>query len=214
MIGVALPFGTGTPESKRSPYRNALNATNIEPVENVATLAGLDGLVLAGGSDVDPALYGAPRHPKTGPPDQARDRLEADLLREALDRDLPVLAICRGLQLLNAALGGTLVQHIEGHHYPERQAVHPITIASSSKLASILGVDEYVVNSRHHQCVEQVASGLVVVARAPDQVVEALELPGKRFVLAVQWHPEDRTDGPDAKLFQAFRNAMRTSSER
>jgi gamma-glutamyl-gamma-aminobutyrate hydrolase PuuD len=214
MLRVALPFGTGTPESKRSPYRNALNAANIEPVEDLTTLAGLDGLVLAGGSDVDPALYGAPRHPNTGQPDHARDSLEAALLCEALDRDLPVLAICRGLQLLNAALGGTLVQHIEGHRCPERQAVHPITIASHSRLESILGVAEYIVNSRHHQCVEQAASGLVVVARAPDQVVEALELPGKRFVLAVQWHPEDRTDGPDAKLFEAFRNATRTSSER
>ena len=212
MLRVALPFGSGTPESKRIPYRNALNAANLQPVENVATLAGLDGLVLAGGSDVDPALYGAPRHPQTGPPDRARDSLEAALLREALDRDLPVLAICRGLQLLNAALGGTLVQHIEGHRCPELHAVHPITIAPHSSLESILGVDEYVVNSRHHQCVEQVAPGLVVVARAPDQVVEALELPGKRFVLAVQWHPEDRTNGPDAKLFEAFRDATRSSS--
>jgi putative glutamine amidotransferase len=214
MIRVALPFGGGTPEVKRRPYRQALIAANIQPVENATTVAGLDGLVLAGGADVDPALYGAPRHPKTGQPDHDRDRLEATLIREALDRDLPVLAICRGMQLLNAALGGTLVQHIEGHRCPEQQEVHPITIASHSRLESILQTGEYVVNSRHHQCVDQVASGLVVVARAPDNVVEALELQGKRFVLAVQWHPEERTRGPDARLFEAFRAAMEIARQR
>jgi putative glutamine amidotransferase len=140
--------------------------------------------------------------------DPDRDSLEIILLREALERDLPVLAICRGLQLLNVALGGTLAQHVEGHRYPEQPDVHPITIASHSRLRSILKVDEFVVNSRHHQCVYRVASGLMVVARAPDNVVEALELPGKRFVLAVQWHPEDRTGGPDARLFEAFREAV------
>jgi putative glutamine amidotransferase len=106
------------------------------------------------------------------------------------------------------------VQHIEGHRYPEQQEVHPITIASHSRLRSILEVDEFVVNSRHHQCVDQVASGLVVVARAPDNVVEALELPGKRFVLAVQRHPENRAGGPDVKLFEAFRDATKLSGER
>ena len=100
-IGVALPFGSHTPERKRSPYRKSLDAANIQPVENVTTMAGLDGLLLAGGSDIDPQLYGAPRQPETEPPDHDRDRLEIALLREALDRDLPVLAICRGLQLLN-----------------------------------------------------------------------------------------------------------------
>jgi gamma-glutamyl-gamma-aminobutyrate hydrolase PuuD len=214
MMRVALPFGSGTPERKRSPYRRALKAVNIQPAENVTTLAGLHGLLLAGGPDVDPALYGAPRHPETGNPDRDRDSLETALLREALDRDLPVLAICRGLQLLNAVLRGTLVQHIEGHRCPKQQEVHPITITSHSRLESILGVDEYVVNSRHHQCVDKVASGLVIVARAQDNVVEALDMPGKRFVLAVQWHPEDRTDGPDAKLFEAFRGAAWPSRER
>ena len=217
MIRVALPFGSRTPESKHNPYRQALAAADIQPVENVTTLDGLDGLLLAGGSDVDPSLYGAPRHLETGKTDPNRDRLETALLREALERDLPVLAICRGLQLLNAALGGTLIQHIEGHRCPDQQDVHRITITSGSRLKSILEVDDYGVNSRHHQCVDRVASGLVVVARAQDEVVEvveALELPGKRFVLAVQWHPEDRTDGPDAKLFEAFRDAMELSNER
>ena len=208
MIRVALPFGK-TPEGKRNPYRRALNAVHVQPVENAATLAGLDGLLLPGGSDVDPALFGAPRDPKIGDPDRERDKLETALLREALYRDLPVLAICRGLQLLNVAQGGTLLQDVEGHRCPDELEVHPIAIADGSKLRSILEVEEFVVNSRHHQCVDRVASGLVVVAKAPDGVVEALELPGRRFVLAVQWHPEDRMDRLDARLFEAFRDAAR-----
>ncbi len=208
-IRVALPFGRGTPESKRAPYRSALKAASIEPDENATTVDGLDGLLLAGGSDIDPSLYGAPRDPRTEGADHDRDTLECTLLRQALNRGLPVLAICRGMQLLNAFLGGTLVQHIEGHRCPRQQVAHEITIASPSRLESILGANEYAVNSRHHQCVDRVASELAVVARAPDHVPEALELPGDGFVLAVQWHPEDRTDGPDFKLFHAFRNAMR-----
>jgi len=214
MIRVALPFGSRTPESKRNPYRQALDSVNIQPIENVTTVAGLDGLLLAGGSDVDPALYGAPRRPETGEPDRDRDSLETALVCQALERDLPVLAICRGLQLLNTALGGTLVQHVEGHLCPGKREAHPIAIAPQSRLKSILKVDQYVVNSRHHQCVDQVASGLVVAARAPDGGVEALELPGKGFVLAVEWHPEDRTDGPDARLFEAFRDAMKLRAAR
>jgi gamma-glutamyl-gamma-aminobutyrate hydrolase PuuD len=210
MIRVALPFGIGTPESKRDSYRNALSAVDIQPVENVTSLAGLAGLLLAGGADVDPAMYGEARQPGTDEPDQARDRLESALLREALDRDLPVFAICRGLQLVNAVLGGTLVQHIDGHKCPKQRDVHPVNIAAGSMLESILGRNGYIVNSRHHQCAGKVASELVVAATSPeDGVVEALELPGKRFVLAVQWHPEARMDGPDAKLFAAFRTAMK-----
>jgi putative glutamine amidotransferase len=212
MIRVALPFGSRTPESKRVPYREALRLANIQAVEGATTVAGLDGLLLAGGTDVNPALYGAPRQRETGEADRDRDSLETALLREALERNLPVLAICRGLQLLNVAQGGTLVQHIEGHRDAQRQVVHPITIADGSRLKSILGIDQFAVNSRHHQCVDQVAGGLVVVARAPDNVVEAVELPGKRFVLAVQWHPEERISGPDARLFEAFRDAMRPVS--
>jgi putative glutamine amidotransferase len=209
MIRIALPFGSLTPESKRDPYRLALAGVNIQPVENVTTLTGLDGLLLAGGSDVDPAMYGAQRQPETEEPDRERDSLEAALLREALDRDLPILAICRGLQLLNAALGGTLMQHIEGHRRPGKREAHPIAVAPDSRLKSILNLDQYVVNSRHHQCVDRAAHGLVAAAQAPDGVVEALELPGKRFVLAIQWHPEDRTDGQDARLFEAFRDALK-----
>ena len=205
---VALPFGVSTPEPKRQPYRSALIAVGIEPVEDPASLDGVDGLCLAGGGDVDPALYGAARRPETEEADLDRDRLESALLRDALDRDLPVLAICRGLQLLNAVLGGTLEQHIEGHNHRKLRDAHEIRIAPGSRLERILGTRDYVVNSRHHQAAANLAPGLVLSATAPDGVVEALEVPGKRFVLAVQWHPEGRTDGDDANIFQAFREAL------
>jgi len=210
MIRIALPFGR-TPEGKRIPYRNALHAVDVQPVESAVTLEGLDGLLLPGGPDVDPARFGAQRDPKTDNPDRERDDLETALLQEALDRDLPVLAICRGLQLLNVAQGGTLVQHIEGHRCPDQREAHRIAITAGSRLKSVLDVDEFVVNSRHHQCVDRIGSGLIAVAKAPDSVIEALELPGKRFVLAVQWHPEDRSDGLDGRLFEAFRDAARLS---
>jgi putative glutamine amidotransferase len=207
MVRVALLFGIKTPESKRGPYRKALREAGLEPVENVTTLDELAGLVLTGGSDVSPELYGAERQPETGESDRDRDERESALLDEALARDLPVLAICRGLQLFNVVLGGTLVQHVEGHRFPGRPEVHPITIVPATRLASILETHSYAVNSRHHQAVDKVGRDLTVAATAPDGIVEALEMPRKRFVLAVQWHPEDRTDGPDARLFDALRKA-------
>jgi gamma-glutamyl-gamma-aminobutyrate hydrolase PuuD len=168
----------------------------------------VDGLLLAGGTDVDPGLYGESRAAETDEPDPVRDDLESELLREAIARDVPVFGICRGLQLLNVALGGTLVQHIENHKCPKQPEVHTVAIAQGSKLAAILGMKEFVVNSRHHQCAGRVADSLVVTAMAPDGVVEALELPTHRFALAVQWHPEAKLDGPDLKLFEAFAAAM------
>jgi putative glutamine amidotransferase len=205
---VALPFGIGTPEEKRDSYRNALRAAGMEPVEGLTALDGVSGLLLAGGNDVDPALYGEACKPETEEPDPVRDGLESALLREALARDLPVFGICRGIQIFNVVLGGALRQHIENHKRPKQREVHSISIAPGSRLESILGTGTYMVNSRHHQCVGRVAEGLVVAARAPDGVIEALELPGKRFALAVQWHPEARMDGPDLGLFAAFRAAQ------
>lgn len=208
MIRVALPFGIGTPEIKRDSYRIALRAAGIEPVENVTTLDGLNGVMLAGGNDVDPALYGAARQPETEHPDPDRDAIESMLIREAVERDLPLLAICRGLQLVNVALGGTLLQHVEGHDYRKQRDVHDVAILQGSRLESILGGGAYVVNSRHHQAAANIAPGLIVTAAAPDGIVEAIEIPEKRFALAVQWHPEARIDGSDARLFTAFRDAM------
>jgi gamma-glutamyl-gamma-aminobutyrate hydrolase PuuD len=205
-----LPFGIGTPEAKRGSYRLALESAGLQPVEDVGTLDGLDGLMLAGGTDIDPALYGAAKDERTDEPDVARDKLEALLLRQALERDVPVFGICRGLQVMNVALGGTLRQHVEGHKYPKVREVHRVSIVKNSRLESILGQSDYVVNSRHHQCAHMVPARLQVTASAPDGVVEALELPGHRFVMAVQWRPEARIDTTDFKLFEAFAVAVRS----
>ena len=205
---VALSFGTQTSERKREPYRKALNAVNVGVVENPDTLDDLTGLVLTGGTDLNPALYGRARLPQTDEPDVERDERETRLLRDSLARDLPVLAICRGMQLLNVFCGGTLTQHIEDHRSPGVANAHPVWIAPESLLASVLGPGSYEVNSRHHQAIALLAPSLNVTARAADGTVEALGLPDRRFILAIQWHPEDRVDGSDRKLFEAFADAL------
>jgi putative glutamine amidotransferase len=205
---VALSFGTQTSERKREPYRKALNAVNVGAVENPETLDDLSGLVLTGGTDLNPALYGQAKLPQVDQPDLERDERETKLLRDAVARDLPVLAICRGMQLLNVFCGGTLTQHIEDHRFPDVSEAHTVWIAPESVLASVLGAGAYEVNSRHHQAIALLAPGLNVTARAADGTVEALELPDRRFILAVQWHPEDRVDGSDRKLFKAFADAL------
>ncbi|MFC5187573.1 gamma-glutamyl-gamma-aminobutyrate hydrolase family protein [Actinomadura harenae] len=170
-------------------------------------VAGLDGLVLAGGSDVDPELYGAEPHPETGAPQPARDRFELALVRAAIDADLPFLGICRGLQMLNVARGGGLVQHLPdvvGHreHAPDVGVIgwHRVRISPASLTGRILG-DAVEVPSYHHQAADRLGKGLAAVAWADDQVVEAVELQGHRFGLAVQWHPEE---GEDRRLFEAL----------
>lgn len=207
---LAVSFGEKT---KRDPYRAALRSVGIEFEENPATLDGCNGLMLTGGTDVDPALYHKARDLQTDPPDTECDRREASLLSAALQRDIPVFAICRGMQLLNVVLGGTLAQHIEGHRQRGVPNAHSVHIAEGTRLASILNSGEYRVNSRHHQCVARIGQGLVQTATAPDDgIIEALELPGKRFVVAVQWHPEDRIDRDDRKLFEAFAEAVHAVS--
>jgi putative glutamine amidotransferase len=173
-----------------------------EPVDlrgHDAELEGLDGLVLTGGMDVDPARYGEAPHPKVRHFDPARDAFEERALRFALERDLPVLAICRGHQLLNVAFGGGLLQHIEsGEHVADLKAVgqpsrwHAARIAPDTRLRAITGEDEIEVNSRHHQAVTQetLAPGLAVAATSPDGLIEAVESTSHRWVLGVQWHPE------------------------
>ncbi|WP_119730366.1 gamma-glutamyl-gamma-aminobutyrate hydrolase family protein [Thermomonospora amylolytica] len=164
----------------------------------------LDGVVLAGGPDVDPVLYGARRHPETGPPQPRRDRFELALVRAVLDAGLPFLAICRGMQVLNVALGGTLVQHLPetvGHDEhgpaPGRIGRHRVRIDPAGLLGKMLG-DQADVPTYHHQAVDRLGTGLVPVAWTDDRVVEAVELQGHRFGLGVQWHPED---GDDPRLF-------------
>ncbi|MCD2195765.1 gamma-glutamyl-gamma-aminobutyrate hydrolase family protein [Actinomycetospora endophytica] len=146
----------------------------------------MDALVLTGGSDVDPALYGQEALPSVRV-DRARDDRELALLAAALERDVPVLAICRGMQLLAVHLGGTLVQHLESHPLG-RDDTHEVRFAAGSVVHGIYG-GSYRVNSLHHQAVAEPGAGLVCVGHAPDGVVEAVELPG-RDVVGVQWHPE------------------------
>jgi len=206
---------------KVRPYQDALLAAGLNPVLREAnrplSLGDSAGLVLTGGSDVDPALYGETIQAETDPPDAERDAVEAALVEAALAQDLPILGICRGLQILNASQGGTLIQHLkplDRHRRTDTRRelpAHPVTICPGTLLAAIAGTDTWQVNSRHHQAVRTVAGNLRVSAFDPeDGTIEALEHPARRFVLAVQWHPEDqaRVDPNQRKLFESFSAAI------
>jgi putative glutamine amidotransferase len=171
------------------------------------TLATLDGVVFSGGADVDPSRYGAERNPETDEPQARRDEGEMLLLQAALERDMPVLAICRGVQLLNVARGGDLVQHLpdavgnDAHKQTPGEFVeHPVEIKEGSRLASIVG-ERSDVTSHHHQGLGRVGAGLVETAWADDGTLEAVEDPSLRFAVGVQWHPEENED---AALFEAL----------
>jgi putative glutamine amidotransferase len=197
----------------------------LEVSESPRKLLGeLDGLVLTGGGDIDPVLYGEDRHPTVEDAEPGRDEFEIDLARRAMAADLPLLAICRGAQVLNVAAGGTLVQDIPSavastlaHSIvePKSAEAHAIHVEPGSRLERALGAlvdgsSTCRVNSRHHQSVGRVGSGLVPSATAPDGVVEAIEKPDGEFCVGVQWHPENfwRT-GEFAPLFASFVSAAR-----
>ena len=185
----------------------------IEPL-----LDRLDGLILSGGSDVDPALYGEQPHPKLGHVVRERDDFELALTRKALARDLPILAICRGHQVLNVAMGGTLIQDIASewrgsaaHDHDSRRErwlrAHEVRILPGTRIREILGKDVVAVNSFHHQAVRDLGEGLVVSAiSSDDRLVEAMEKPSASFVLGVQWHPESFWNRSDSfqSLFEAL----------
>ena len=169
------------------------------------TLDALDGLLFSGGSDIDPDLYGAEPHPETNGVRPERDRAEIALLRAALERDMPVLAVCRGSQVLNVAQGGDIVQHlpeIVGHeqhkHTPSIFADHDVDLVPGTRLQRLLG-DRAPVKSHHHQGYGSLGEGLREAARADDGTVEAIEDPSRRFALGVLWHPEE---GEDFALFR------------
>lgn len=177
-------------------------------------LDGLHALVITGGYDLDPAAYGQPPHPSTDQPRQDRDGWEFALIKGALERGLPVLGICRGAQVLNVALGGTLHQHLPdviGHrgHQAGDGVFTKLSVRTvpGTRLAALLG-ETAEVPCYHHQAIDQVGAGLVVSAWDADGVVEALELPGDGFVLAVQWHPEKAPEDP--RLLQAVVTAARS----
>jgi putative glutamine amidotransferase len=182
-----------------------VRSVGLEPVEPGAEE--YDAVILAGGNDIDPAHYGQAPDPQLGELDPPRDVYELDIAWDALRRDLPILAICRGMQLLNVACGGTLKQHIDDH----RNVFHRVTVAPGSRLAQVTGETEFEVNSRHHQALDELGEGLVVTAHSGD-VIEAAEMPGKRFVLAVQWHPEDLvgTHPPHRALFAALADTLKS----
>ena len=211
---------------KMEDYLESVRRAGGEPVEVVVggespeqVLARVDGLVLTGGGDVDPKLYGEARHDTFQPAEDGRDDFEIALARAAIANGIPLLAICRGMQVLNVAMGGTLVQDIPSqvpgalpHAVPQPRAgsAHEVWISKESKLAALLADhmedgETCHVNSRHHQSVKQAAKGFEITATSPDGVIEAMEKPEAPFCVAVQWHPENfwRT-GEFRELFEGL----------
>ena len=184
-----------------------------DPEQAVQDALTCDGLLLPGGGDMDPKFYGQARIPACGEPNLLRDAAEPLLLRAFLAADKPVLGICRGIQVMNAVLGGDLYQDIKPfEHLPHNDhwaKVHTVTVRRGTLLSRILGQDTVLVNSQHHQAVDRIAPGFTLAALSEDGIVEAIEKPDARFCLGVQWHPEWLSDADPAMqgLFDAFVNA-------
>ncbi|MEO8622525.1 MAG: gamma-glutamyl-gamma-aminobutyrate hydrolase family protein [bacterium] len=214
-------------------YTDSLHSARLRPfilpvltaADADAMLDGMDGLVLTGGEDIDPGHYGATAHPALGDVHAGRDSFEIALTRSAMARRLPTLAICRGIQIANVALGGTLVQDIPSEwpgaiehegQWPRDLRVHGVQVDARSRLAQALGTAELTVNSFHHQAVGTPAPGLSAVAHSSDGVIEGAEWPtGDWWMLGVQWHPEEltsTTDSWDRNLFAAFAEACNGKS--
>jgi putative glutamine amidotransferase len=219
------PVGiTNCGEAKILAYETALRAAGLDPVRltpgESVSLDGLYGLLLSGGRDLDSRRYGQEPHSETQAPDSARDEIETCILAEALAMDIPVFAICRGMQLLNVHLHGTLDQHLPAvslHRqvFPEdppgqQRGVHNVIVRPGTALAAIVGTGPIPVNSRHHQAVAELGAGLTLSGISDDGIPEAVEYPARRFVLGVQWHPEDRIEVSEADLalFKAFAAAV------
>jgi putative glutamine amidotransferase len=191
---------------------------------NDEVLAVVDGIILAGGGDMDPAIYGGRNHETIYSVDAERDHTELALARRIIGTDVPTLGICRGHQVLNVAMGGTLHEHLPDvvgdtvpHRLPPREPTeHGITVDPQSRLAAILGESHFSAASWHHQATRDVAAGLTVVARAPDGTIEACEMPGHPWLFTVQWHPELTAHGSPTqqRLFDALVDACRKRSDR
>ena len=193
-----------------------------QPENAAAIAASLDGILLAGGDDCDPTVYGEERHPSCEPMDVRRQENELALARAAREQGVPTLGICLGLQVMNVAAGGSLIQdisitpgsagetEIDHASEPSDRHRHPVLVEDGTKLSSIIGDGEFDVNSSHHQAIGRVAGGFRVTAHAPDGIVEGLEDPAHPFYVGVQWHPEDMTGEATATtLFGAFVEAAR-----
>lgn len=229
-IAVTVNPGEAADPKARKKYRDAVTAAGGEPVlidgVDIPALAGalltFDGLLLPGGTDVDPAAYGGRPHPSVDVADPRRDALELEAARIAKRSGLPTLAICRGMQVVNVALGGTLFEDVADQYEPpnglrlrhqqtpdfgRHETTHEVDLQTGSRLAEIAGSSALRVNSLHHQAVRRVAYGLEATAHARDGIVEAYELSGDHpFFVGVQWHPEELVgaDEPSRRLFASF----------
>ena len=229
IIGIGTDVQSPPGERERAfvyvTYVEALRRAGAIPVlippqpENAAELVNeLDGVLLAGGFDCDPSLYGEDPHPTVEPMDTRRQTNDVTLAKAARDHGIPVLGICLGVQVMNVAAGGSLVQdiasqvetEIEHASEPEDRARHEVIVEGGTKLSNILGERELTVNSSHHQAIGRIGEGLRVTAHAPDGVIEGLEDPRHPFYLGVQWHPEDMGgENSASSLFGAFVDAAR-----
>jgi putative glutamine amidotransferase len=200
---------------------------HFTPEVQAALWQRLDGLILTGGGDIEPARFGEPRHPSVDDVSPARDELELGLTRRAVTDDVPLFAICRGIQVLNVALGGSLVQDlpsewpnalVHSQKAPRHEPTHPVKVmGEGTRLGRVLGSLELEVNSMHHQAIKRLGDGLREVAWAPDGVIEGVEMAGDdRFVLGVQWHPEELVGHDQAarNLFAAIVDAARRHAQR
>ena len=222
-VVIAMPRMSSDPEptAAQSKYMESLARAGAgmrwvelsDPEQAVQDALTCDGLLLPGGGDMDPKFYGQARIPACGEPNLLRDAAEPLLLRAFLAADKPVLGICRGIQVMNAVLGGDLYQDIKPfEHLPHNDhwaKVHTVTVRRGTLLSRILGQDTVLVNSQHHQAVDRVAPGFTLAALSEDGIVEAIEKPDAGFCLGVQWHPEWLSDADPAMqgLFDAFVNA-------
>lgn len=223
---VATPAHTHEPGGRRDlalalAYPGAVSTGGAAPVivppyapedDVEAILDRVDGVVLSGGPDIHPCLYGQEEHPELGPTDIGLDRFEVGFVRRALERDLPLLGICRGAELLNVALGGTLIQHVEGHRQTEEARIpgHDVRVEEGSRLAGVLGQTDVAVNTFHHQAIDKLGGGVRAVAWSADGLVEGIEVSGRDFALGVQWHAEGMIDEPSQRrLFSQFAEAAR-----
>lgn len=233
-IGVSMSITVGTSPERayvNSTYLNAIQQAGGVPIALPPQLsgrswerlaAGLDGLLLTGGGDIDPARFGEAPHPTLFDVAPLRDTFETAAARWALERQVPLLCICRGIQVLNVSLGGSLYQDVgtepgttltHSQTEPRDQPTHKVKVKPGSRLAEVLGADEVEVNSMHHQAIKGLGRGLTAVAWAPDQIVEGVELPDHPgFVLGVQWHPEELIghSEPARRLFAALVTRART----
>ena len=224
-ITIAMPRMSTDPELTvaQSKYPESLARAGAEvrwidlhdPKQAVQEALTCDGLLLPGGGDLDPVLYGQERIPACGEPNLLRDAAEPLLLRAFLAADKPVLGICRGIQVLNVVLGGSLYQDIKPfEHVPHNDhwaKIHTVTLRRDTLLSRILQQDTVLVNSQHHQAADRLAPGLVLSALSEDGIVEAIEKPDARFCLGVQWHPEWLSEADPAMqgLFNAFVDACK-----